>query len=312
MKTFLYAVMGAAVISLISGCGVTARSLAPKTVVRNASGIYPIEAVVKKNSNAVLDNSIRTELVVWGQAARMSPLPRTSPDEPQHWTFSLAVPPDQSDVYYYLQVHYQIGKPFVQATDKMLLVPGGAPGKTYVLHITDRMTAGLDSERGRIGSSISILGKGFTPDDHVSIGGQLVPTEFKDSGILKFQVPVIDPDRAYPVEVVGAANDSIKVGTLLVDSSDLGASPSPCALVLGAKAQFAVRLPQPAPPGGVTVALKLSDPGLADLPVTVTVKSGKTEAMVKTTGRVVGTGTLTLESPGFHTASVPFSVIFNQ
>ncbi len=293
-----------------AGCGVTVRNTTPSMLVRNASGIYPIEARVNKNNSAILDKSIRTDLVIWDQTVPMTLVAPSTDTEPSHWTHSLVVPPGQSEIYYYFRIRYQLEKPLVSIENREAVFPRGAPQKTYLLRISDRMSAGLDSERGRVGSTISVLGKGFTPDDHVSIGGQLMPTTFKDSGVLKFQILPVAGNQSYPVEVVGAANDVIKSGTLIVDNSDFAVIP--IALVQGAKAWLTIRIPQPAPPGGITVTLKPSDPTLVDLPASITIKEGKTEAVIKTVGGAIGAATLSVESLGFQPASVPINVVENK
>ena len=293
-----------------AGCGVTVRNATPSMVTRNASGIYPIDVSVQANNSAILDKSVKTELVIWDQTVPMALVARSTEGGSSRWTHSLMVAPDHNEIYYYFRVRYQIEKPLVNTENRDAVFPRGAPQKTYLLRISDRMSAGLDSTRGRVGSTISVLGKGFTPDDHVSVGGQLMPTTFKDAGVLKFQILPIAGDQSYLVEVVGAANDMIKSGTLIVDNSDFAVIP--IALVQGAKAWLTIRIPQPAPPGGVTVTLKSSDPTLAALPASVTIKEGKTEAVVKTVGGAIGAGTLSVESLGFRPASVPINVVENK
>ncbi len=304
-KTFLAALAT----TMLVGCGATVRNQTPSSVVRNASGIYPITAEVKRPSNAIPDKSVRTELIVWGEAAQMERIPADGESDTSRWTFSLAVPPQHSEVYYYFRVHYDVAKNFTEYQSKQVLAPPDADKKMYVLHILDRISAGLDSERGRVGSTISVLGKGFTRDDQIRLGGQPVATTFKDSSVLKFQIPSITPNQAYAIEVVGASGDVVKVGTLLVDIGDLAVSPSPITLVRGANASVAIRLPNPAPADGVLINLTASDAGLTDLPAQVTLKEGKTEAVIKTKGIATGSGTLTLDAIGFQRFTIPVTVV---
>lgn len=308
MRTVLPSILAVAGALGASGCGVTVRNHTPASLVRNASGIYPVEVAVRPRSSPVHASSLHAELIVWNQAAQMERLTPPTADEAR-FVFPLSVPADVSEVYYHFRVHYEIGKPFVEVEKRQMLFPQGAPRKQYLLRILNRASAGLDSERGRVGATIAVLGKGFTPDDQVSIGGELVRTYYRDASVLRFQIPPLQPNQAYPVEIVGGAGDTIKVGTLLVDVADLQLSPNPVLLVRGARAFLAVRVPHPAPAGGLRVNLAASGAVVSGVPESVTIQEGATETLLRVTAAATGSGTLTLDSLGFRPLTVPLHII---
>jgi hypothetical protein len=289
---------------LTVGCGVTVRNHTPQAMPRNPSGLYVVSVEVTRPDNTVVAGSVQPYLVLPDQTVPMVATPRIT----NRWEYTVAVPADATQWPYYFKVEYLVEKWLVKQEPRTQFDPPDAPKRVYKLYLTDRTAANLDARRGRVGSTIKALGRGFTPEDQVLLNGQAVPTRFESENTLSFQVPAIAGNKTYAVEVSDGGS-TLKFGELLVDTSTFGISPKDATFVLAAKGTVVITLPQPAPDGGLLIRIEPTDPTLLDLADQVTILEGRTQAHVPVKARHVGSGAITLAAEGFHNGTLPFRVV---
>ena len=107
--------------------------------------------------------------------------------------------------------------------------------------IVRRYVLSLEVNRGPVGASIGVLGRGFTPQDVISLDGTAVRTVFASPTSLSFFVPAMPTGKNYQVTLGGTAGNS-PVGTFRIDGANLTVSPSSLTLGPGRNAE---RSPSP-------------------------------------------------------------------
>ena len=89
---------------LIAGCTSTQIiNLTPGEQVRNAAGLYPIEAVWKSNQTSVKEDTIKAYVIANFESYPMRPTPLVT----NRWETLVPVPPDEDELYYYFKFDYE-------------------------------------------------------------------------------------------------------------------------------------------------------------------------------------------------------------
>lgn len=60
---------------LLAGCSTTATNLTPRQVPRNASGLYPFEAVFDTNQESIREETVKAYVIVGAETYPMQPTP---------------------------------------------------------------------------------------------------------------------------------------------------------------------------------------------------------------------------------------------
>jgi trimeric autotransporter adhesin len=110
--------------------------------------------------------------------------------------------------------------------------------------------------------------------------------------------------------ITATASGFAPASTLVTVSSGAALSLSPGNLTIAGTAtqNLTLTLPAPAPPGGQTVNLSSSNPGVATVPASVTVNQSATTASVPVTGVAPGSTTITASAAGFTPANATVTV----
>lgn len=288
---------------VLTGCGVAVQNMTPQAFTRNPSGLYPVSVEVTRNNNSVLAGSIQPMLVLPNTSVEMLPNPNIS----NRWEYTIAVPANATEWPYYFKVNYRADKAMLRYEPRSQMDPEDAPKRVYVLRISDRTAVGLDARRGRIGSTIKVLGRGFTAKDKVLFGGTPVGTKYENENTLSFQIPAIAPNRTYVVEVEGGGG-RLKFGDILVDTAEMVVTEAEVRIPLDTSVLLPVQIPAPAPTGGVKVTIENSDPSILAAPKTALIPAGQNRVDIKLTGNHLGTGQLTITAEGFNPTVTPFRI----
>jgi len=283
--------LGAAAAALLAGCSaVTVTNLTSSTLPENPSQIYTFTLRVIKNFDNIPDQSISARIVVDGQTYQM----KKSPINEGLFEFDYQVPAGRDEIAYYYLVNYG--------------VPPGSETYTEVMHvkIARRYVLSLEANRGPVGSSVGLLGRGFTPRDAVAFDGTPARTIFASSTSLNFFVPALPADRNYAVTLNGSVSNS-PVGTFHIDPTSVTVAPANLALSTGQRQSLTFTLSSPAPEGGILLDVTTDAPESLIMPE-VLVPQGQTAVTVTIEGGKPGNGSLFLKGYGTGDVSVPVSV----
>jgi len=282
-RTILSLLAASAGLGLMSGCTTVALSdLTPKSLPENPSEIYTFTLRVKANSSVLDKSSIEPRIVIDGQTYPM----KKSALGDSFYEFDYQLPPGRQEVAYYYLVNYKVS---------------GASGEslseayTGVEHsqVIRRNVLELEASRGPVGSSIGILGRGFTPQDVVALNGTPVRTAYASPTSLSFFVPAMPSGQAYQVTVSGPLGNS-PIGTFRIDGTNVTVTPDSLALRSGEQQVLTFTLSSAAPAGGLLLDVTTDVPSSVIMPE-VLVPAGQTSVSVPVQGGRAGAGSLVLK-----------------
>jgi hypothetical protein len=187
-----------------------------------------------------------------------------------------------------------------------VLTPREAYTQVETVQIVRRYVLSLEVNRGPVGARISVVGRGFTPQDAIQFNGSPARTAFESPNSISFFVPALEANRNYQVAVASAAGTS-PVGTFRIDPSSITVSPSALTLRTGERASLSFALPNPAPAGGTLLDVATDVPESVIMPE-VMVPQGQTQVTVNVEGGKPGSGKLYLKGYGSGEVTVPVTV----
>lgn len=286
--------MAAAGLALLTGCEtVRLTDLTPKTMVENPSHIYTFTLRVAPRSSTVV--GLDPRIVIDGQNHGM----KKSALGEGLYDFEYQLPPGRDRLAYYFLVNYNVEGNGVLA-----------PQETYTqvnqVVIENRYVVRLQVNRGPVGAVVSIVGRGFTPQDTVQFDGTPVRTVLVSANELNFFVPALDAGRTYKVSLRGASGSN-DVGPFRIDASTITVSPTSLALRTGERQNLTFTLTNPAPAGGTLLDVTTDVPESVIMPEVI-VKPGQTNVSVTVEGGRPGTGQLFLKGFGSGEVTIPITV----
>jgi hypothetical protein len=282
-------------LALLSGCEtVTLTDLTPKSMAENPSHIYTFSLRVTPRNSTV--SGVTPQIVVDGQSHHM----KKSALGEGIYDFEYQLPAGRDRMAYYYLVNYT--------------VEGGSgaqtPQETYTqvetVNIVSRYVLSLEVNRGPVGARISVLGRGFTPQDVVHLNGTPARTAYESPNSISFFVPPLDPGRNYQVTVNGTAGNS-PVGTFRIDAATVSVSPTSLSLRTGERQTLTFSLPNAAPPGGTLLDIATDVPESVIMPEVI-VPQGQTSVGITVEGGTPGNGNLFLKGFGQGELTIPISV----
>jgi hypothetical protein len=281
-------------LALLTGCEtVTLTDLTPKSMAENPSQIYTFSLRVSPRTSTV--SGIDPKIVVDGQSHNM----KKSPLGENIYDFEYQLPAGRDRMAYYFLVNFNIeGSGRVAAHESYTQVETVQIMRRYVLS--------LEVNRGPVGARISILGRGFTPQDVVHFDGTPARTAYESPNSLSFFVPPVSPNRNYQVTVNGSAGNS-PVGTFRVDAATVSVTPSSLSVRTGERQTLTFTIPNPAPAGGTLLDVTTDIPESVIMPEVI-VPQGQTSISVTVEGGRPGSGNLFLKGFGSGELTIPMSV----
>lgn len=280
---------------LLAGCEtVTLTDLTPKSMAENPSQIYTFSLRVAPRTNTV--TSISPNIIVDGQSYKMKP----SPLGAGLYDFEFQLGGGRDRIAYYFLVNYNVEGNNV-----------ATPKETYTsvetVQIVRRYVLSLEVNRGPVGARISVLGRGFTTQDTIFLGGAPARTNFESPNALSFFVPPLEANRNYAVTLSSVAGNS-PVGTFRIDPSSVIVSPAALTLRTGERQPLTFTLPNAAPPGGTLLDITTDVPESVIMPEVI-VPQGQTYTSVTVEGGRPGSGSLFLKGFGAGEVTVPITVV---
>ena len=281
-------------LALLSGCEtVSLTDLTPKSMAENPSHIYTFSLRVTPNSKSV--SGIAPHIIVDGQSHNM----KKSALGEGIYDFEYQLPAGRDKMAYYYLVNFN-----VEGSS------GLTPQETYTqiekIQIVSRYVLSLEVNRGPVGARVSVLGRGFTPQDSINFNGTPARTVYESPSSLSFYVPAVEPGRNYQVKLTSSAGDS-PVGTFRVDPSSITVSATSLTLRTGERQPLTFTLPNPAPAGGTLLDVTTDVPESVIMPEVI-VPAGQTSTTVTLEGGRPGTGSLFLKGFGAGEVTVGLTV----
>lgn len=281
-------------LALLSGCEtVTLTDLTPKSMAENPSQIYTFSLRVTPRTSTV--QGVEPKIVVDGQSHNM----KKSALGQNIYDFEYQLPAGRDRMAYYYLVNFNI-------EGNGTLAPHETYTQVETVQIVRRYVVTLEVNRGPVGARISVLGRGFTPQDVVHFDGTPARTVFESPNSLSFFVPAVDPNRNYQVTVNGAAGNS-PVGTFRVDAATVSVSPTSLSLRSGERQTLSFTVPNPAPPGGTLIDVTTDIPDSVIMPEVI-VPQGQTSVTITVEGGRPGNGSLFLKGFGAGEMTIPTTV----
>ena len=310
--------LSAALVLGLAGCqSPTITNLTPDALAENPSQIYSISARIAPKSPSYVKGSVQATIVIDGQNFPMT----KSPLGENIYEFEYQVPAGRTEIAYYFLTTYQI-------ENNGSVSPQEDFSPLHRAKIAGRYVLSLEVNRGPVGSKISILGRGFTPNDIVYLDSTPVRTTFESPNSVSFYVPAVETNRNYKVSL-GNEMAQTPVGTFRVDavggaaetgatsstfSTPVGASggalivsPSSVNLKSGEKTQLVFTTPVTATAGGLLIDVTTDVPESVIMPE-VTVPPGSNTVSITVEGGKPGSGHLFAKGAGTRELTIPVSV----
>lgn len=295
-RKIILSVAAALALALLSGCEtVTLTNLTPASVPENPSQIYTFTLRVTPRSKNVSPASIQPHLIVDGQNFDMK---RSALGEGLY-EFEYQLPPGRDLLSYYFLVTYNV-------ETSSAVSPGEAYTEVNQMKLARRYVLSLEVNRGPVGARVSVLGRGFTPQDVVYFSGVPARTVCESPNSLSFFVPAVEAGKNYKVALNGAPG-FMSVGDFHVDPSNLSVSPSSLGLSTGSRQTLTFTVANPAPPGGTLLDIATDIPESVIMPEVV-VPQGQTSVTITVEGGKPGIGNLFLKGYGSGEITIPVTV----
>ena len=283
-------------LALLSGCDtVVLTNLTAPSLPENPSQIYTFTLRVTPKTNTVVNGSLMPKIVIDGQNFAM----KRSAFGDGIYEFEYQLPGGRDEVAYYYLV------PFKIETQN-----GTTDSEVYTeiirAKIVRRYVLSLEVNRGPIGARISVLGRGFGPQDSIFFDNLPARTTYESPNAISFIVPAIEPNKNYRIMLGSSAGNS-PVGTFRVDPSSLNVSPSSLQLRGGERQSLTFSVPVSAPPGGLLIDITTDVPESVIMPEII-VPQGQTSVTVNVEGGKPGNGSLFVKGFGAGEVTIPVSV----
>ncbi len=280
---------------IMTGCNVNVIDLTPSTMKANPSNVYTITAQITVKNSAVVQATLRPQVVIDGKVHPMS----LAPGSKNLFEYDFRMPPGRNEAAYYMIVQFE------RKTEK------GAASKEIVTElgrfaIENRYSVELEVNRAPVGTRVAVLGRGFTRDDKIMVGDTPAATRYDSSTSLSFYVPTLPEGRGYAVKVMGISGE-IDAGTLRIDSSRVNVTLRPSTISREQVSTMFFQIPEEAPPGGLQIDVHTDIPDSVIMDY-VRIEAGQSTTSVQVLGGSPGQGSLFVTIPGYSEVVVPITV----
>ena len=282
-------------LALLSGCDtVTLTDLTSRSMAENPSQIYTFNLRVASRTNTV--SGITPNIIIDGKTFPM----KKSPLAEGLYEFEYQLPAGRDRIAYYYLVNFNV-------EGNNMITPRETYTQVETIQIVRRYVLSLEVNRGPVGSRISVVGRGFTPQDTIHFNGAPARTTLDSPNALSFFVPALEPNRNYQLTLNSPTGNS-PVGSFRIDASSITVAPAALTLRTGDRTTLTFTLPNAAPPGGTLLDIATDVPDSVIMPEVI-VPQGQTYVSVTVEGGRPGTGSLFLKGFGSGEVTVPVNVI---
>ncbi|MBS0664591.1 MAG: cell surface protein [Verrucomicrobia bacterium] len=296
-RKFLLGLGALLALAMLSGCdSVVLTNLTPASLPENPSQIYTVTLRVTPKVDSVVTDTIQPHIIVDGQSYAMN----KSALADGIYEFDYQLPAGRDELAYYFLVNFEVESNGNRS-------PREAYTEITHAKIVHRYVLSLEVNRGPVGARVSVLGRGFTPQDILYFDNTPARTVFESPNALSMFVPALEPNRNYRIMLASAAGTS-PVGTFRIDASSLTVTPVALNLRTGERQPLTFTVPNAAPPGGLLLDVTTDVPESVIMPE-VLVPQGQNSVTVTVEGGKPGTGSLFLKGYGAGEVNVPVTVI---
>ena len=284
---------------LLTGCsGLT--NLTPERVPENSSRVYTLTMSAYINDGAVIKDTIKPYIVIDEQVIPMKEVKDMKHDRLYEYDYTL--PKGRKSAKYYFLLKYQVSNN-IDVVNKNMEMKSPT---VYTLEPASRYIVNMQNERGPVGSSIAVLGRGFDKQDVIRVGGVDADTEYLSRSTLSFVVPPLKSGKTYDVELVGEKGE-MWIGAFRVDTAKMGVSPSEINMNGGDLTTMIFNIGFSAPKGGYPIDVKTNIPSSVIMDEVV-VPEGQSSVSVTLKAAAAGRGALYINGLGFEEKVVPVSI----
>lgn len=281
---------------LLTGCDITVTNLTSGSLPENPSQIYTISLRVHPTSSAVIKSSILPRIIIDGQGFEL----HKSALGDDIYDFDYQLPAGRDEAAYYFTVNYKYDNNGAPVSQEIYT-------DVFHLKIIKRQVLTLEAGRGPVGARLSVLGRGFTPQDVVYFGDTPAKTIYNSPSALSFIVPGVEANKNYPVTIGGATGNQ-NAGTFRVDPGSVQINPMALNLRTGEKQSLSFSVPNQAPPGGLLLDVTTDVPESVIMPEVV-IPAGSSTVTITVEGGKPGSGALYLKGYGTGEISIPVTVV---
>lgn len=297
MKAFtpITAVLSAVAGIFLSGCATTIINQTPERVPQNPSNIYTLTMMVDMDNPNLDKESLRANAVINGQTIPMQPAAPGS----NVYAADVELPPEQAQAVFYFEIFYD-----VRTSEGT--VSRERKSNLYQFSLANRYIVQLETTRAPVGSTVPVLGRGFTRSDQIVVGGQIADTRFVSENVLEFVVPPLEAGVSYPVVwQSGLGNQTI--GNFRIDGSRLIVRPDRLVVRSGDRRVLVFQIDFDAPRGGLIINDTTDIPQSIIMPEVV-IPAGARSVSIPVEGAEPGVGNLYFSVGGMNEVTVPVTV----
>ncbi|MFO7725516.1 MAG: IPT/TIG domain-containing protein [Oceanipulchritudo sp.] len=284
----------------LAGCSTNFQDYTPERIPQNPSGIYTFSFSTDLPSNNRVEGSERAKIVINGETYDME---RSSKDD-LTFTFDYKMPPGVTEARYYYIVSWDYSS--ADGIETATRYSTVEDGKVYQARLINRYPIQLVNDRGPAGSSIPIVGNGFSSQDVVLVGDTEALTTVHSSNSLEFIVPPLAAGRTWPVTVRTGSGD-LSVGNFRIDEAAFSVQPQELFLSSGDMDFLIIETENAAPLGGLYVDARTDIPDSLIIPEII-IPEGDRSVNVNVTAGEPGSGVLVLSVPGYAPVEIPVTV----
>jgi hypothetical protein len=281
---------------LLAGCNLTITNLTSDVLRDNPSQLYTIAARVTMKGNEIDRSSVQVSVVIDGQNQAM----KKSASANDVYEYDYPLPTGRDEAAYYFLVRYRANSSTPVKTEEVYT-------KVNHFKVMRRYALPLEANRGPVGARVTILGRGFTPQDAVYLDATAARTVYESPSSISFFVPPVEPDRNYNIALSSGGATTLSVGTFHADSSGATVTPSALTLRTGEQVAMTFTVPNAAPQGGLLLDITTDIPETVIMPEVV-VPEGATSVVVTVQAGKPGAGALYLKGIGQGETTIPVSV----
>jgi len=281
--------------ALFGACS-SVENITPEAVPVNPSRTYTLSMKVDLNDGDVKSKSFKPYIVIDAQVHPM----RYVGDGVYQYDY--VMPQGRTSAKYYFQFDYDLNK----VASKMPTARTLKSSQVYELNTESKYVVNMESTRGNVGSKITLLGRGFTQDDSVLVGGVAARTEYISDSTLIFVIPAVESGKMHKVELA-SADKKIPVGDFRVDDAVMLVSPTALELRSGESATLTFDIGFKAPAQGYVIDVKTNVPSSIIMD-DVVVPAGSRTVNVPVKAGARGNGSLFVNGFGFKEVVIPITV----
>ena len=279
----------------LAGCNLTITNLTPDVLRENPSQLYTISVRVTPTSSEIDRSSLQVSVIIDGQDQPM----KKSAETNDVYEYDYPLARDRDGASYYFLARFRSNSDDPSKSTEMY-------SEKRHFTVERRYSLPMEANRGPVGARVSVVGRGFTPQDVVYLDATAARTVFESPGSLSFFVPAVEPNRIYNVAVSGGGT-TLSVGPFRADATGATVTPSALTLRSGESQTVTFTIPTAAPQGGLLLDVTTDVPESVIMPEVV-VPEGSTNVVITVQAGKPGAGALYLKGFGQGEITIPVSV----